>query len=131
MTDYDPLPEAMRQPKPATEATKAVNRAFLERLDFSDRQSFEDAKRGFIASLDPITIPHDAGNRAAFDLEAAKFLGNDAPDTANPSLWRQAQLNANHHGLYEVVDGIYQIRSFDIANMTLIRGDTGWVIIDP
>jgi alkyl sulfatase BDS1-like metallo-beta-lactamase superfamily hydrolase len=131
MTDYDPLPEAMRQPKPATEATKAVNRAFLERLDFSDRQSFEDAKRGFIASLNPITIPHDAGNRAAFDLEAAKFLGNDAPDTANPSLWRQAQLNANHHGLYEVVDGIYQIRSFDIANMTLIRGDTGWVIIDP
>ena len=131
MTDYDPLPEEMRAPKPATEATIAVNRAFLERLDFSDRQSFEDAKRGFIASLDPITIPHDAGNRAAFDLEAAKFLENDAPDTANPSLWRQAQLNANHHGLYEVVEGIYQIRSFDIANMTLIRGDTGWVIIDP
>lgn len=131
MTDYEPLPEELRQPKPATEATKAVNQAFLERLDFSDRRSFADAERGFIATLDPITIPHDAGNRAAYDLEAAKFLQDEAPDTANPSLWRQAQLNANHHGLYEVVDGIYQIRSFDIANMTLIRGETGWVIIDP
>ncbi len=131
MSEYEPLPEAMRQPKPATAATRAVNESFLERLDFSDTQSFEDAKRGFIASLDPMTIPHDNASRPAFDLEAAKFLREDAPDTANPSLWRQAQLNANHHGLYEVVDGIYQIRSFDIANMTLIRGETGWVIIDP
>lgn len=131
MTDYDPLPESLRQPKPASAATKTINEAFYQRLDFTNRQSFEDAKRGFIASLDPITITHDAGNRDAFDLEALKFLDKDAPDTANPSLWRQAQLNAQHHGLYEVVDGIYQIRSFDIANMTLIKGDTGWVIIDP
>jgi alkyl sulfatase BDS1-like metallo-beta-lactamase superfamily hydrolase len=131
MTDYEPLPEEMRAAKPATEATKAVNAAFKDRLDFSDRQSFKDAERGFIASLDPMTIAHDSGSRPAFDLEATSFLKNEAPDTANPSLWRQAQLNANHHGLYEVVDGIYQIRSFDIANMTLIRGDTGWVIIDP
>ena len=131
MTDYAPLPEELRQAKPASEATKAINNAFYDRLDFSNRQSFEDAKRGFIATLDPITIPHSSGNRNAYDLEAAKFLDQDAPDTANPSLWRQAQLNAQHHGLYEVVEGIYQIRSFDIANMTLIKGDTGWVIIDP
>ena len=131
MTDYDPLPEELSQPKPATAATKAVNDAFLERLDFSNQQSFKDAQRGFIATLEPMTIPHASGSRAAFDLEAASFLKSDAPDTANPSLWRQAQLNANHHGLYEVVDGIYQIRSFDIANMTLIRGETGWIIIDP
>ncbi|MGK0343867.1 MAG: alkyl sulfatase BDS1-like metallo-beta-lactamase superfamily hydrolase, partial [Candidatus Azotimanducaceae bacterium] len=131
MTDYEPLPEQHRTPKPATEATKAVNASFHQRLDFSDRKSFDDASRGFIATLDPMIIPHTAGNRAAFDLEALSFLNNEAPDTANPSLWRQAQLNANHHGLYKVVEGIYQIRSFDIANMTLIKGDTGWVIIDP
>ena len=89
------------------------------------------AARGFIATLDPMTIAHDRGARSAFDLEALSFLSEDAPDTVNPSLWRQAQLNAGHHGLYEVVDGIYQVRSFDIANMTLVRGDTGWIIIDP
>jgi alkyl sulfatase BDS1-like metallo-beta-lactamase superfamily hydrolase len=131
MTDYEPLPEEHRAPKPATEATKAVNAAFLERLDFTDRKSFDDASRGFIATLDPISIPHDSGKRPAFELESLSFLKAEAADTANPSLWRQAQLNANHHGLYEVVDGIYQIRSFDIANMTIIRGDTGWIIVDP
>lgn len=131
MTDYEPLPEQHRSPKPATEATKAVNAAFLERLDFTDRKSFDDASRGFIATLDPISIPHDSGKRPAFELESLSFLKSEAADTANPSLWRQAQLNANHHGLYEVVEGIYQIRSFDIANMTLIKGDTGWIIIDP
>jgi alkyl sulfatase BDS1-like metallo-beta-lactamase superfamily hydrolase len=131
MTDYQPLPEEHRAPKPATEATKAVNAAFLERLDFTDRKSFDDASRGFIATLDPISIPHDSGKRPAFELESLSFLKAEAADTANPSLWRQAQLNANHHGLYEVVDGIYQIRSFDIANMTIIRGDTGWIIVDP
>ncbi|MFT7306401.1 MAG: alkyl sulfatase BDS1-like metallo-beta-lactamase superfamily hydrolase, partial [Candidatus Azotimanducaceae bacterium] len=89
------------------------------------------ASRGFIATLDPISIPHDSGKRPAFELESLSFLKAEAADTANPSLWRQAQLNANHHGLYEVVDGIYQIRSFDIANMTIIRGDTGWIIVDP
>ncbi len=132
MTDYSPLPRELAEPKPATEATKRVNQTFLDRLDFSDRQSFEDAGRGFIATLDPMTIPHDrAPDRAAFDLSQFGFLEGDAADTVNPSLWRQSQLNAMHHGLYEVVDGIYQIRSFDIANMTLIRGDTGWIIIDP
>ena len=131
MTDYEPLPEQHRTPKPASEATKAINAAFLQRLDFSDRKSFDDASRGFIATLDPMIIPHAGGNRTVFDLDALSFLNNDAPDTANPSLWRQAQLNASHHGLYKVVEGIYQIRSFDIANMTLIKGDTGWVIIDP
>jgi alkyl sulfatase BDS1-like metallo-beta-lactamase superfamily hydrolase len=60
-----------------------------------------------------------------------EFLNDEAPATVNPSLWRQSQLNAQHNGLFEVVDGIYQVRSFDIANMTLIRSNTGWIIIDP
>jgi len=131
MSDYSPLPEALAEPKAATETTVRVNNSFRTKLDFSDRRSFEDARRGFIASLDPMTIPHASGNRNAFDLEPLEFLRGEAPDTVNPSLWRQAQLNAMHHGLFEVVDGIYQVRSFDIANMTLIRSDTGWIVIDP
>lgn len=131
MTDYAPLPEAMRASKPATEATRQVQAAFRKRLDFSDRRSFENAAKGFIASISPMTIEHDRGGRNSYDLEALSFLKDDAPDTVNPSLWRQAQLNAGHHGLFEVTDGIYQVRSFDIANMTLIRGDTGWIVIDP
>ena len=131
MTRYTPLPEAMRRPRPATEATRRSQQSFKDQLDFSNKQSFIDARRGFIASLDPMTIAHDNQDRAAFDLSQMSFLEGEAPDTVNPSLWRQAQLNVGHHGLYEVVDGIYQVRSFDIANMTLIRGDTGWLIIDP
>lgn len=131
MSNYSPLPDALKVPKAATRATIDAQAALTQQLDFNDRRSFEDASRGFIASIDPISIPHDQGNRDAFDLEALSFLSEDAPDTVNPSLWRQAQLNASHHGLYEVVDGIYQIRSFDIANMTLIRGETGWIIVDP
>jgi len=131
MTDYSPLPEDSRTPKPATEATKAIQQTFKDKLDFSNRQSFADAQRGLIGTIDPMTIAHDHAKRAAFDLSQMDFLQEEAPDTVNPSLWRQAQLNAGHHGLYEVVEGIYQIRSFDIANMTLIRGDSGWIIIDP
>lgn len=122
----------MREPKPATETTKKVQESFRDRLNFDDKQSFEDAQRGFIASLSPLTIGHDRSDRPAYDLETSlSFLDAEAPDTVNPSLWRQAQLNAHHHGLFEVTDGIYQIRSFDIANMTLIRGETGWIVIDP
>ena len=131
MTEYSPLPDTLAATKPATATTRAVQQSFKDKLDFSNRQSFEDAKRGFIATIDPITIAHDRSDRAAFDLSQMQFLKDEAPDTVNPSLWRQAQLNAGHHGLYEVVDGIYQIRSFDIANMTLVRGNTGWIIIDP
>ena len=129
----DPLPEALRRRKPATGHTIRAQHAVLDALPFEDRRSFDDAARGFIASLDPLTIAHDRGRRPAYDLSAAlEFLdGEDAPDTVNPSLWRQARLNARHHGLFEVTDGLYQVRSFDIANMTLIRGDTGWIVIDP
>ena len=127
---YSPLPEHLAQPKPATEHTRHAQERVQQTLDFSDRQSFEDAKRGFIASLDPITIQRPDGH-VTYDLEHMGFLDADAPATVNPSLWRQAQLNAQHHGLSEVCDGLYQVRSFDIANMTLIRGDRGWIIIDP
>ena len=127
---YSPLPEHLAQPKQATEHTKQAQERVQRALNFDDRQSFEDAKRGFIASLDPITIRRPDGH-VTYDLQQMDFLNAEAPATVNPSLWRQAQLNAQHHGLFEVCDGLYQVRSFDIANMTLIRGERGWIIIDP
>ncbi len=125
------LSDVQRATKPATPYTIAFNRQFRDSLPFEDVQSFENARRGFIASLDPLTIPRDGARRPAYDLSAMGFLADDCPDTVNPSLWRQAQLNALHNGLFEVTDGIYQVRSFDIANMTLIRGNTGWIVVDP
>jgi len=126
---YEPLTGTDADPKPATQHTQRANENVSQTLPFSDRRSFDDASRGFIASIDPLTIKR--GEHITYDLSGMDFLDNEAPSTVNPSLWRQAQLNAGHHGLYEVADGLYQVRSFDIANMTLIRGDTGWVIIDP
>lgn len=127
----EPLPASQRTAKPATEHTRAAQQRVLESLPFEDRRSFDDAARGFIASLEPLTILHQRSGRPAYDLSGLDFLDGDAPDTVNPSLWRQAQLNARFNGLFEVTDGLYQVRSFDIANMTLIRGDSGWIIVDP
>jgi alkyl sulfatase BDS1-like metallo-beta-lactamase superfamily hydrolase len=117
--------------KPASTHTAKSNSAVLDALPFSDRKSFEDAARGFIASIDPLTITREGSSRPVYDLSGMDFLDADAPDSVNPSLWRQAQLNARFNGLFEVTDGIYQVRSFDIANMTLIRGERGWVVVDP
>ena len=132
MSEQSPLPEELKQRKPATPQTRKANNAVYGQLPFEDRKSFENAEKGFIASLKKITISRAKDNKITFDLSGLDFLSEEtAPDTVNPSLWRQARLNARHHGLFEVVDGIYQVRSFDLANMTLISGDTGWVIIDP
>jgi alkyl sulfatase BDS1-like metallo-beta-lactamase superfamily hydrolase len=131
MTDYQPLAIHDQQPKPASLQTQAHQAQVRKQLPLSEPKSFENARRGFIASLEPMQIPHQHADRMVLDLTQFEFLKDDSPETVNPSLWRQAQLNAQHHGLFEVVDGIYQVRSFDIANMTLVRGETGWIIIDP
>ena len=131
MTDYQPLAIHDQQPKPASLQTQAHQAQVRKQLPLSESKSFENARRGFIATLEPMQIPHQHADRMVFDLTQFEFLKDDSPETVNPSLWRQAQLNAQHHGLFEVVDGIYQVRSFDIANMTLVRGETGWIIIDP
>jgi len=118
--------------KPATEATKRANAAMAKQLDFNDKQDFEDAKHGLIARPDTLTIK-DANGRVVWDMEAFKtFIGDDkpAPDTVNPSLWRNAQLNMNY-GLFKVTDRIYQVRGFDLSNITFIQGDTGWIVGDP
>jgi alkyl sulfatase BDS1-like metallo-beta-lactamase superfamily hydrolase len=114
----------------AEPSVAARNAAVLGELPFADRQDFVDAERGFVASLPDAAISNQAG-RAVWSMTDYGFLkGDTAPDTVNPSLWRQAQLNCRH-GLYEVVPGIYQVRGFDISNMTLIEGRTGVIVIDP
>ncbi len=115
--------------KPATAHTTAANQTVLAALPFEDRRAFDDAHRGFIATLDPMVITDDTG-RVVWDLERFAFLQDDAPDTVNPSLWRMSQLHTAH-GLFKVADHIFQVRGFDISNMTIIEGDTGYVVIDP
>lgn len=130
MTHYAPLPEALRHSKPASEATRMAQQHVREQLAFNDQRSFDDAGRGFLASMDPVVIRRESG-QPVFDLTQFDFLSGEAPPEVNPSLWRQAQLNAQHTGLFEVCSGLYQVRSYDMANMTLIEGDTGWIIVDP
>jgi alkyl sulfatase BDS1-like metallo-beta-lactamase superfamily hydrolase len=97
--------------------------------DLTDRTDFEDADRGFIAKLDPGVV-RAADGRVIWDNDAYTFLEGDCPDTAHPSLWRQGQL-VSRQGLFEVTDGIYQIRGLDLSNMTLVEGDGGVIVIDP
>ncbi|MEM7218826.1 MAG: alkyl sulfatase dimerization domain-containing protein [Pseudomonadota bacterium] len=125
------LPDALVEPKAATAATRASQDAVRAYLPFDDERSFAAAKRGFLGTIEPLRIERAPGARPVYDLSGFGFLDGPAPDTVNPSLWRQAQLNAHHAGLFEVVDGIYQVRSFDLANMTLVRGEHGWIVIDP
>src|SRR5690242_15197142 len=96
---------------------------------FEDRTDFENAARGLIDAGDPVTITNSEG-RVVFDMGQYAYLDADCPDTVNPSLWRQAQLCAVH-GLFEVTEGIYQVRGFDLSNMTLVEGESGVIVIDP
>ncbi|MCX5123787.1 alkyl/aryl-sulfatase [Streptomyces sp. NBC_00347] len=101
----------------------------LETLPFDDVTDFENADRGFIGALVPGVV-EGAEGRTVWDNDAYAFLKADCPDTAHPSLWRQAQL-ASKQGLYEVTDGICQVRGLDLSNMTLVEGERGVVVIDP
>jgi alkyl sulfatase BDS1-like metallo-beta-lactamase superfamily hydrolase len=119
-----------QSPQDATPITLALNRAVLDALPFGDTQDFEDARRGFLGTLPEVEIKNDQG-RVVWSLRDYAFLADEhAPPTVNPSLWRQARLNMNS-GLFQVTDRIYQIRGFDISNMTLIEGDRGLIVIDP
>ncbi|MFE5338751.1 alkyl/aryl-sulfatase [Isoptericola sp. NPDC056578] len=116
-------------PKPATPTITAQQRALLDSLPFSDRQDFEDATRGLVARRTPNAITA-ADGRVVWDNDTYSFLTGDAPDTVNPSLWRQSQLVAEQ-GLFEVAEGIYQVRGFDLSNVTFIEGETGVIVLDP
>jgi alkyl sulfatase BDS1-like metallo-beta-lactamase superfamily hydrolase len=116
-------------PKPATPRTAATNAEVAGALPFADRTDFELAERGRVASSPRRQITGEHGG-VTWDLDTWSFLDGDAPDTVNPSLWRQSQLCAIE-GLFEVVDGIHQVRGFDLSNITFVRGATGWIVIDP
>jgi alkyl sulfatase BDS1-like metallo-beta-lactamase superfamily hydrolase len=116
-------------PKPATEHTRAAQAAVRDALPFEDTADFELARRGRLAGEERLTIAADAGG-TSWDMTTFDFIQGEAPDTVNPSLWRQAQLNSVH-GLFEVVDGIYQVRGYDLSNVTFVRGERGWIVIDP
>lgn len=113
----------------ASEYTRTANAEVLEALPFDDRSDFDNANRGFIAGLGADAITN-ADGRPVYNIAAMDFLNGDAPDTVNPSLWRQSQLN-HISGLFEVTKGIYQVRNFDLSVMSFIRGETGWIMIDP
>jgi alkyl sulfatase BDS1-like metallo-beta-lactamase superfamily hydrolase len=142
----------MRGPSTASAHTRAIQVAATSELPFEDREDFKDARRGQIASA-PSLVLHDAHGRVVWDMDSYAFVnaeegigasqgGGEAPDgepaeglahvpdTVHPSLWRMAQLN-RLHGLFEVVPGIYQVRGYDISNMTLVEGRGGVIVIDP
>ena len=96
---------------------------------FDDRADFDNAERGFIAALTPGVIKA-ADGRVVWDSDSYAFLDAPCPDTANPSLWRQGQL-CSKQGLFQVTDGIYQVRGLDLSNISFIEGDSGVIVIDP
>jgi len=115
--------------KDATEFTAQANHAVYELLDFSDEQELEFARKGFLSAPDSLVLKSDDG-RVVWSQDAYRFVRNNgAPDSANPSLWRNTQLNALY-GLFEVTDGIYQVRGYDVANLTFVRGEKGWIVFD-
>jgi alkyl sulfatase BDS1-like metallo-beta-lactamase superfamily hydrolase len=118
-------------PRPASARTRALHDASLGELPFEDREDFEDARRGLIATA-PSLVLRDERGRIVWDMDSYAFVHSqdEPPDTVHPSLWRMAQLNGLH-GLFEVVPGIYQVRGYDLSNMTLVEGRDGVIVIDP
>lgn len=112
-----------------TDATRSVNAEMARALPWSDREDEDFASRGFIAAYDQPQIRASDG-RVVWDFTAYNFLDGEAPETVNPSLWRHTQLLARA-GLFQVNERVYQVRGFDVSNMTIIVGDTGLILVDP
>ncbi|WP_300395745.1 alkyl sulfatase dimerization domain-containing protein [Henriciella sp.] len=113
----------------ATEATAGANQAVADRLPLDDQGDVEDAARGFLAAIEEDAILDEEGN-TVWSIPQFDFIEGEAPATVNPSLWRQSGLAAKH-GLFEVADGIWQVRGYDLSVMSVIEGETGWIIVDP
>jgi linear primary-alkylsulfatase len=112
----------------ASSATKAANEGILGELNFADESDFDNARRGLIAEgSGQITGPD---GRVVWDMDLWGFLDGDAPATANPSLWRQGKL-ASIVGLFEVTEGVYQVRGYDLSVVSFLRTDGGWIVVDP
>lgn len=114
----------------ATKVEKAVidsNASYSSKYNLQNADEFNNAARGFIAKPSG-QIKNEQGD-VIWDFDAFNFIKDQAPDTVNPSLWRQAKLN-NNVGLFKVADRVWQVRGFDLANMTIIQGKSGWIIVD-
>ena len=116
-------------PKPASAATVAAQQTFAKSLPAEDGRDADFARRGFIATR-PDPVIKNAAGKPVWNAAAYQWVSGPAPATVNPSLWREmGLLKAN--GLFKVSDGIWQVRGFDVSNMTIIAGKTGWIVIDP
>ena len=118
----------MPSPK-VEESIREANAAVRMHLPFDNREDFDDARRGLVAPLSEPLITATDG-RVVWDADGWAFVDGECPDCVNPSLWRQSQLNVIH-GLFEVCEGIYQVRGADLSNMTIVEGDEGVLVIDP
>ena len=116
--------------KPATDFTAKANAAVYDELDFDDKQEYEFATRGLIDAPETLELK-DGDGTILWSQEAYAFLDDyeKAPDSVNPSLWENTK-NNHAYGLFEVTDGIYQVRGYDMANLTVVKGDTGWIVFD-
>jgi alkyl sulfatase BDS1-like metallo-beta-lactamase superfamily hydrolase len=112
-----------------TPRTVAANAAVAKALPLADTQDFDDVERGRTAGGADVVVQDDAG-AAIWDTRRYAFVTGEAPASVNPSLWRQAKLNGVH-GLFEVVPGVHQVRGYDLANMSVIEGRSGWILVDP
>ncbi len=117
--------------KEATSSTAEINSAVYSLLDFENTQEWDFASKGLIDAPETLEL-RDSNGKLVWSQAAYAFLSDyeKAPDTVNPSLWENTR-NNNCYGLFEVCDGIYQVRGYDMANLTLIKGDTGWIVFDP
>lgn len=116
--------------KAPSEHTKAVLKAAQDGLPFNDTRDFDEQAKGLIAKMPDMVIKADAGHDA-WDMASFQFLDQAAEfDSIHPSLHRISKLN-NNYGLYEVIPGIYQVRGFDLSNISFVRGKTGWIVFDP
>ena len=117
--------------KDATEYTVQVNSAIYSLLDFTDTNEYDNATRGLIDAPEVLELK-DADGNVIWSQEAYSFLNDyeKAPDTVNPSLWENTR-NNHAYGLFEVCQGIYQVRGYDMSNLTVVKGDTGWILFDP
>jgi alkyl sulfatase BDS1-like metallo-beta-lactamase superfamily hydrolase len=110
-----------------TPTTREAQAAVARSLPLAEAQAFEDAARGLVARPEGQIRAEDG--RVLVDFDAFRFVQGEAPPSVNPSLWRHARLNAQA-GLFKVVEGVWQLRGFDIGNMTLVQGRTGWIVVD-
>jgi alkyl sulfatase BDS1-like metallo-beta-lactamase superfamily hydrolase len=124
-------PDPVDQPKAASAATRALHDRRRDELPYGDTTDAEDARRGLVAPLPDDGVITDEAGRVVWDLSRFGFVRDaEAPDTVHPSLWRQTQL-LTEAGLFEVTEGVYQVRSADLSNIDFIEGDTGIVVVDP